>query len=89
MKVSEQQWNKYSVESLDFILEQSEKLVDETFKSFRAITDKCYYALGIYLAVFSFCTNEIINNKIGSNAPFFVIICVGVVVSICTRKTPS
>ena len=54
-------WSNYSDESIDFIFSQAEKLLDETFTSFREITNRSYGALAIYISILSYCFNKIAN----------------------------
>jgi len=70
-------WDKYTDESLDFILDQSEKLLEETFKSFREVINKSYIALAIYVSIISYCYNEIIayHTSIIKTIPYCVLIC--------------
>jgi hypothetical protein len=73
MKVTDIKWELYSNSSLDFILNESENLLKETFISFREITNRCYYTLGIYFALIAYCANRIIEKPCEYNIPFYIL----------------
>lgn len=75
-------WDKYGTDSIDFLLDQSDKLIDETFKSFREITTRSYIALGIYISIISYFLSTIINQhpiQINTLIPNLLIV-VGIVI---------
>jgi len=78
MEVENIKWENYDIKSLDFILNESENLLTETFKSFRELTNRCYYALGLYIAIFSFSITSIIDNKASISRTPFLLIIVGI-----------
>ncbi len=79
MEVKDYKWDKYDVKSIDFILNESEKLLYEVVKAFRETTNKCYYVLGIYMAILSYCVERIIDNGI---YPPFIIMIIGMFICI-------
>lgn len=62
MKVKDIDWDKYDEKEIDFILNNSSKILEETFKSFRETTNKCYVALGFYVSIISYCVNKIFSD---------------------------
>jgi hypothetical protein len=68
---------KYTDESIAFVLEQAEKLLKETFKTFRELTNKSYITFAFYISFLSYCFNKIIDEKPFSltySVPFFIMI---------------
>ena len=63
MQKQETDWSKYSNESIDFILAQSEKSMNETFVSYRENTNKSYAALAIYSSLLSYCIAKIVTDE--------------------------
>lgn len=62
MKAEDINWYKYDEKEIDFILNNSSKILEETVKSFREITNKCYVALGFYVSIISYCVNKVFTN---------------------------
>jgi len=75
-------WSKYSDDSIDFILSQSEKLMQEIFVSYRENTNKSYGALAIYVATLSYSINKIIELKIVTQSLFYIGLTIGTSLSI-------
>jgi hypothetical protein len=76
MKADEIDVNKYTDESLEFILDQSEKLLKETFTSYRETINKSYIALGFYISIISFAINKVVNDNLSfiKLIPYLIII---------------
>jgi hypothetical protein len=88
IKINDVKWEKYDEKSLDFILKESESLLAETFKSFRELTNRCYYALGLYVAIFSYGITSIMNLKVGNSVTPFYLLIIGLCVA-CAFLYPS
>jgi hypothetical protein len=79
MEVDDVKWNLYHADSIDFVLSESEKFLKESIQSFRELTNWCFYALGIYIAILSFCINKIISSTACFvKTPYFIIILVSI-----------
>ena len=63
MKAEDINWDKYDEKELDFILNNSTKILEETVKSFRETTNKSYIALGFYVSIISYCVNKIFTDN--------------------------
>lgn len=57
-------WSEYSDLSLDFILSKTEKLLDESVKSYRETTNKCYVAFAFYVSTIAYCLNKVLSTNI-------------------------
>lgn len=79
--MSQVNWEKYSKESIDFILNQSEKTILETFVSYREVTNKSYSALAIYSSILSYCILQIIEGQ-NTSTIYFSLLSLGLISSI-------
>jgi hypothetical protein len=94
MEIENALWDNYTDDSLDFILEQAEKLLYETFSSFRQITNKSYVALAFYVSFMAYCFDKILNEKpfnLMSSIPYLVVIMglIGCIIIIWKNLFPS
>lgn len=60
----------YSKESLRLIYSEASEILDQTFISFREITNKSYFAIGIYFSVVAYCISQIIEASDTKNEIF-------------------
>jgi hypothetical protein len=70
-------WSKYSNESIDFILSQSEKTMNETFVSYRENTNKSYSALAIFSGILSYCVSQMIEKSNENSLLYLILLSVG------------
>lgn len=82
MQTEKTDWSKYSNESIDFILSQSEKTMNETFLSYRENTNKSYAALAIFISLLSYCITSIIAKSNEKSIIYLLLISVGILFSI-------
>lgn len=82
MQTENTDWTKYSVDSIDFILSQSEKTMNETFVSYRENTNKSYAALAIYSGILSYCASSAIEKFDSKVLIFFLILSIGMLLCI-------
>lgn len=75
-------WEKYSDESLDFMISESEKLLSETFTSYREMTNKSYALFGYYMAVLAYCCKVIFEQASTPLLTPFLITIIGIVFSV-------
>lgn len=80
MQIEKTDWSKYSDESIDFILSQSEKTMNETIVSYRENTNKSYAALAIFSGLLSYCVANIVNKDDG--LLYFLLFGVGLLICI-------
>ncbi len=79
MKIKKTDWSKYSDGSIDFILSQSEKTMNETFVSYRENTNKSYAALAIFSGILSYCIANIIDKTHENSFTYFLLLSIGMV----------
>lgn len=66
-------WSEYSDLSIDFILNKTEKLLEESVKSYRETTNKCYAALTFYTGITAFCLNKLLSSVFDvTTFPYFI-----------------
>jgi hypothetical protein len=82
MNTPEINWSKYSDASIDFILSQSEKTMNETFLSYRENANKSYAALAIYSGILSYCVTKIIDGESQQSFMYFLLLSIGMGLSI-------
>lgn len=73
MKKENINWEKYSNPSIDLIFTQATKLLEESVKSYRETTNKCYAAFAVYSSIIAFCLNKLISTKLDfANIPYAI-----------------
>ncbi len=82
MQTENTDWSKYSDDAIDFVLSQSEKLMQEIFVSYRENTNKCYGALAIYAATLSYSVTKLIESSINNQSLYYIVLSIGTVFSI-------
>ena len=82
MKKERTDWSKYSDGSIDFILSQSEKTMNETFVSYRENTNKSYAALAVFSGLLSYCIANIVENNNQDSFTYFLLLAIGMTGSI-------
>lgn len=81
MKVEDINWDNYDNKAIEFILKESDSLVQETFKSLRELTNRCYYAIGLYGTFLSYCFAKISSDSF-LVSPYYYLMFAGLFVSI-------
>lgn len=79
MKIEKTDWSKYSDGSIDFILSQSEKTMNETFVSYRENTNKSYAALAIFSGLLSYCIANIVDKAHENSFAYYLLLAIGMV----------
>jgi hypothetical protein len=78
-------WSKYSDESIDFILSQSEKTMNETIVAYRENTNKSYAALAFFGGILSYSISQIIKMDNQDSFSYFLLLsiemffCIGII----------
>ena len=82
MELRNTDWSKYSDSSIDFILSQSEKTMNETFVSYRENTNKSYAALAIFSGLLSYSVANIIDKTHENSFMYFLLMAIGMTICI-------
>jgi hypothetical protein len=66
-------WNDYDNSSLEFVFEQSNKLHEDTFKSFRESCSRSFTIVSIFGGMVAYCFSKTINDAPSlTNIPYYV-----------------